>query len=263
MIRGRFKGLDELIRICNTLAESGETALIEITAEGQRGTLIFVEGELYAANMGKKGGTSALSEIFKLPNVSFHVRETDTPLPRKNVFISLDTLMDNIGVSKNIPRQEKNDTSPYLEVNEDFHIPESTEEIVEGPQVRKSLEVFQGLHGIEGIVHANRGRVVSIRGFGERDAKRHLSPEELRTIRQQSQDYVERVLLLMNAAFGVYTQRTTPQKILLNFPDKPRWILARGLGEDLYIVFLNPERLAFEEIRVLELIEKELLKGEI
>ncbi len=259
MVRGHFKGLDRFVRICNTIAEDGETAMVEVSVGDRKGRVVFVDGELYHARLGHREGVPALAEILQSRDMDFWVRDVPHPLPRKNVFVSLSTVFDNMKVGEMPPSPPPVSPDGGPEVEEEVRIAESAEAVMEDPRLARAYRVYQNVAGVEGVIYAQKGRVVGVRGFGERDLqKEKMSPEEMREIRQKAQRWVDRMVLLMNAASGIYRQRTVPQKILLNFPDRSRWIWAWSVGEDLYVVFLNPTRLAFMETRVFEAIEREL-----
>ncbi len=260
MIRGSFKGLQEFVRVCNALTEDGESALVEVNAGGERGEVVFVKGNLHTARLGSQEGISALRAILQSENISFLVREAPEPLPRKNVFVSLSTVMENIGIPSTFPSLNGppvDEDIPSGVVTE-VRIPESAEERVDDPRVQRAIQVFN-LVGVERVVYAHQGRVRTFRGFGERDAHAPPSVGELREIRNRAQRWVDQIMLLFNASGGIHRDQRLPQKILLAFPGGDRWLWAKRDGEDLYVVWLDTSKLNVPETDVLEQVEKTLM----
>lgn len=259
MIRGSFKGLQELIRVCNALAEDGDSALVEVSTDTEKGQVVFVKGNLHAAQLGGREGISALREILRSENLSFLVRELPDPPPRKNVFVSLGTVLENMGFQDpffSVAQTSSGDDDLPAGVETDIRIPESAEERVDDPRLQRAIRIFHDVPGVESVIYAFQGRVRGARGLGERDAHISRSAEELRQVREQAQRWVDRVMLLFNAATGVHKDRSLPRKILMNFPEQNRWLWARLEGEDLYIVWLDTAKLAFVETDVLAQMEQ-------
>lgn len=259
MIRGSFKGLQDFLRVCNTLAEDGASAFVEVTIGPETGHVVFLKGNLHAAKIGAQEGISALRTILQSEDLAFLVRELPDPPPRKNIFVSLGTVLDNMGIQDPfaLPSGEiRDDGDLPAGVETDFRIPESADERVDDPRFQRAIQIFHNVSGVVGVIYAYQGRVRGARGFGERDAHASLSAEELRQVREQAQRWVDRVMLLFNAATGVYKDRAVPRKILLHFPGQNRWLWARLEGEDLYVVWLDTTKLSFMETEVLDQMER-------
>ncbi len=261
MIRGSFKGLQEFVRVCNTLAEDGESALVEVNAAGERGEVVFVKGNLHAARLGGREGISALRAMLESEDIRILVREAPDPLPRKNVFVSLPTVLDNMGFQNPFPSLDRSpadeDIPPGVET--EIRIPDSAEERVDDPRVQRAIRIFHEVGGVDGVIYAHQGRVRAVRGFGERDAHASRSAEELREIRGKAQRWVDRVMLMFNASTGIYRDRSSPRKILLSFPDKNRWLWAFLEGDDLYVVWLDTTKLVFMETEVFDRMEQTIM----
>jgi len=263
MIRGSFKGIQEFLRICNALTEDRESALVEVNSNGERGEVVFVKGNLHAARLGRREGVLALQAMLKSEDITFLVREVPESLPARNVFVSLATVMENMGfqdpfLSMNPPSIDE-DLPPGVEG--DIHIPESAEEMLDDPKVQRAIRIFHDLGGVEGVIYAHQGRVRAVRGFGERDAHISRSAEELREIRSRSQRWVDRIMLMFNASGGIYRNGAPPRKILLAFPEQNRWLWARLDGDDLYVVWLDTSKLTFGmETEVLDRMEQ-MIRG--